>query len=218
MPVSEFHGHVAAVALRAAAPHGFALGGGNALIAHGIIDWFTQDVDVFSDEQGGVEAAADAVEVALREAGFGTERRDKTGGLTDVFYGMGEGLAEWIITGPDGDQMMLQMAYFDRARRPVIMAVGPVLDLEDVIGGKVCALASRIEPRDYVDTAAALEHYSVEQMIGFARRLDPGLTARNFADAVQRLDQWGDGVFAPFGLGSKDVAELRARFAAWPRT
>jgi hypothetical protein len=54
MPVSEFHGHVAAVALRAAAPHGFALGGGNALIAHGIIDRFTQDVDVFSDEQGGV--------------------------------------------------------------------------------------------------------------------------------------------------------------------
>jgi hypothetical protein len=131
---------------------------------------------------------------------------------------MGEGLAEWIITGPDGDQMMLQMAYFDRARRPVIMAVGPVLDLEDVIGGKVCALASRIEPRDYVDTAAALEHYSVEQMIGFARRLDPGLTDRDFADAVQRLDQWGDGVFAPFGLGPKDVAELRARFAAWPRT
>ena len=218
MPVSEFHREVAAVALRAAAPHGFALGGGNALIAHGIIDRFTQDVDVFSDEQGGVEAAADAVEVALREAGFGTERRDKSGGLADVFYGMGEGLAEWIITGPDGDQMMLQMAYFDRARRPVIMAVGPVLDLEDVIGGKVCALASRIEPRDYVDTAAALEHYSVEQMIGFARRLDPGLTDRDFADAVQRLDQWGDGVFAPFGLGSKDVAELRARFAAWPRT
>ncbi len=78
MPVSEFHREVAAVALRAAAPHGFALGGGNALIAHGIIDRFTQDVDVFSDEQGGVEAAADAVEAALREAGFGTERRDKT--------------------------------------------------------------------------------------------------------------------------------------------
>ena len=218
MPVSEFHGQVAAVALRAAGPHGFALGGGNALIAHGIIDRFTQDVDVFSDEQGGVEAAADAVEAALRDAGFGTDRRDKAGGLSDVFYGMGEGLAEWIVTGPDGDQMMLQMAYFDRARRPVTMDVGPVLDLEDVIGGKVCALASRVEPRDYVDTAAALEHYSVEQMIGFARRLDPGLTDRDFADAVQRLDQWGDGVFAPFGLGPKDVAELRARFTAWPRT
>ena len=65
MPVSTFHGQVAAAALRAAAQHGFALGGGNALIAHGIIDRVTQDVDVFSDQQGGVQAAADAVETAL---------------------------------------------------------------------------------------------------------------------------------------------------------
>jgi hypothetical protein len=217
MPVSKFHGQVAAIALRAAAPHGFALGGGNALIAHGIIDRATQDVDVFSDEQGGVEAAADAVEAALREAGFGTDRRDKTGDLADIFYGMGEGLAEWIVTAPNGEQMLLQMAYFDRARRPVIMDIGPVLDLEDVVGGKVCALASRVEPRDYVDTAAALGRYSLEQMIGFARRLDPGLTDRDFADAAQRLDRWGDGVFAPFGLSSLNVAVLRERFADWPR-
>ena len=131
MPVSEFHGQVAAIALRAAASHGFALGGGNALIAHGVIDRFTQDVDVFSDEEGGVEAAADAVEAALLDAGFGTERRDKAGGLGDIFYGIGEGLAEWIVTAPGGEQMMLQMAYFDRARRPVTMEVGPVLDLEE---------------------------------------------------------------------------------------
>jgi hypothetical protein len=217
MPVSELHGQVAGVALRAAAPHGFALGGGNALIAHGIIDRPTQDVDVFSDEQGGVEAAAGAVEAALRDAGFGAERRDKTGGLADIFDGMGEGLAEWIVTAPGGKQMMLQLAYFDRARKPVIMDVGPVLDLEDVVGGKVCALASRAEPRDYLDTAAALEHFTMEQMIGFARRLDPGLTDRDFADAGQRLDRWGDGVFAPFGLSPHDIAKLRKQFAAWPR-
>ena len=218
MPVSEFHREVAAIALRAAAPYGFALGGGNALIAHGVIERPTQDVDVFSDVQGGVEAAADAVETALRDVGFGTERRDKTVGLADIFYGMGEGLAEWIVTAPSGEQMMLQMAYFDRARSPVIMDVGPVLDLEDVVGGKVCALASRAEPRDYLDTAAALERYSIEQMIGFARRLDSGLTDRDFGDAGRRLDRWGDGVFAPFGLSRQDVAELRKRFAAWPRS
>ena len=218
MPVSKLHGQVAAIALRAAAAYGFALGGGNALIAHGIIDRTTQDVDVFSDEEGAVEAAADAVDAALRDEGFGTERRDKTGGLSDIFYGMGEGLAEWIITARSGEQMMLQMAYFDRTRSPIIMDVGPVLDLEDVIGGKVCALASRAEPRDYVDTAAALRRYSVEEVIGFSRRLDPGLTDRDFTDAGQRLDQWGDGVFAPFGLSSLDIAALRERFADWPRT
>jgi Nucleotidyl transferase AbiEii toxin, Type IV TA system len=217
MPVSALHHEVAVIALRAAAPHGFALGGGNALIAHGVIERPTQDVDVFSDEQGGVEAAADAVEAALRDGGFGTERRDKTAGLTDIFYGMGEGLAEWLVTAADGEQMMLQMAYFDRAHTPVIMDVGPVLDLQDVVGGKVCALASRAEPRDYLDTAAALERFSMEQVIGFARRLDPGLTDRDFADAGRRLDQWGDGVFAPFGLSPRDVARLRGRFAAWPR-
>jgi hypothetical protein len=208
---------VTAIALRAAAPHGFALGGGNALIAHGLIDRPTQDVDVFSNEEGGVEAAADAVDAALREAGFGTERRDRTGGLSDIFYGMGEGLAEWIITAPGGEQMMLQMAYFERTRRPVIMEFGPVLDLEDVVGGKVCALASRAEPRDYLDTAAALERYAIDQVIGFARRLDPGLTRRDFADAGRRLDKWGDGIFAPFGLSQEEIARLRERFAAWPR-
>ena len=218
MPVSKLHGQVAAIALRAAAAYGFALGGGNALIAHGIIDRSTLDVDVFSDEEGAVQAAADAVEAALRDEGLGTERRDKTAGLSDIFYGMGEGLAEWIITARSGEQMMLQMAYFDRTRSPIIMDVGPVLDLEDVIGGKVCALASRAEPRDYVDTAAALRRYSIEEIIGFARRLDPGLTDQDFADAGQRLDQWGDGVFAPFGLSSPDIAVLRERFADWPRT
>jgi hypothetical protein len=86
-----------------------------------------------------------------------------------------------------------------------------------VVGGKVCALASRAEPRDYLDTAAALDRYSIEQMIGFARRLDPGLTRQDFVDAGRRLDQWGDRVFAPFGLAPADVARLRERFAAWPR-
>lgn len=217
MPLTALHHEVAAVALRAAAQHGFALGGGNALIAHGITNRPTQDVDVFSDEQGGVEAAADAVQAALRDAGFETERWDNTGGLTDIFDGMGEGLAEWIVTAAGGEQMMLQLAYFDRARKPVTMDVGPVLDLEDVVGGKVCALASRAEPRDYLDTAAALQYYSVAQMISFARRLDPGLTDRDFADAGQRLDRWGDGIFAPFGLSPPDVARLRERLAVWPR-
>lgn len=217
MPISELHREVAAVALGAASEHGFALGGGNALIAHGVIDRVTQDVDLFTDEEHGVGSAADAVEAALRAAGFETEREDKAAGLADIFEGMGEGLAEWTVTAPGGEQMMLQMAYFDRASRPVIMDFGPVLDLEDVIGGKVCALASRAVPRDYLDTAAALQRYTPAELIGLARRLDPGLTDRDFADAGRRLDQVDDGWFASLGLGQRDIATLRERFAAWPR-
>jgi hypothetical protein len=218
MPIDELQREVAVIALRAAARHGFALAGGNALIAHGIIDRPTDDVDLFSDQETGVAAAADAVEGALRAAGFEAERRDRAGGLEDIFYGMGEGLAEWIITAPGGQQTMLQMAYFDRTRGPVTMDVGPVLDLEDLAGSKVCALASRVEPRDFIDTAAALQRYSVDQLIGFARRMDPGLEARDFADAGTQLDRMPDGLFTRYGLSPEDVARLRQQFGAWPRS
>jgi hypothetical protein len=218
MPVSELHRQVATIALSAAADHGFALAGGNALLAHGVTSRPTLDVDLFTNQEHGVEAAAEAVEAALRGEGFEPERRDKTAGLADVFPGMGEGLAEWIVTAPAGRQMMLQMAYFDRGRKPVIMDVGPVLDLEDVAGGKVCALAGRVEPRDYADTAAALERYSPAQLIAFARRLDPGLTRQDFADAGRRLDQMDDEAFGSVGLGPREVTRLRERFAAWPRS
>lgn len=217
MPLDELHRKVTAIALRAAGRHGFALGGGNALIQYGVISRLTEDVDLFTDHERGVEAAADAVQAALQDAGFEAERIDKASGLADIFPGMGEGLAEWIITAPGGRQMALQLAYFDRSHGPVTMDIGPVLNLEDVIGGKVCALASRSYERDYVDTAAALARYGVGQVIGFARRLDPGLEDRDFAEAGQRLDQMPDQAFTPFGLGPDDVAVLRERFAAWPR-
>jgi predicted nucleotidyltransferase component of viral defense system len=217
MPINELHRRVATVALRVATRHGFALGGGNALIAHGLITRPTQDVDLFTNEETGVEAAADSVETALREAGFDADREDKASGLPEIFEGMGEGLAEWTVTARDGQQMMLQMAYFDRTAQPVTMDLGPVLRLEDVVGGKVCALAGRAEPRDYIDTAAALRRYSIDQVIGLARELDPGLDDRDFADAGRRLDRWGDSVFAAFGLGVADIAALRAAFRDWPR-
>lgn len=217
MPINDFHRRVAAVALRAAARYGFALAGGNALMAHGVVDRMTEDVDLFTDREAGVTAAADAVESALHGAGLEAERRDRTAGLTDIFPGMDEGLAEWLVGAPDGEQMMLQLAYFDRGQSPVIMEVGPVLDLEDVVGGKVCALASRAYERDYVDTAAALERYTVAQVIGFARRLDPGLTDQDFADAGRRLDHMDDRAFSRYALDPRGVARLRQRFSAWPR-
>ena len=219
MPVSGLHREVAAVALRAAGRHGFALGGGNALIAHGVIDRPTEDVDLFTDREHGVAAAAGTVEAALRAAGYSAERQDETVWLAEVFEGMGEQLAEWIVTAPDGRAMVLQMAYFDRGHQPVIMEFGPVLDLHDVLGGKVAALASRAAERDYLDVAAALARgYGVAQLTGLAVALDPGLTAEDFAEAGQRLDRLGDDRFARYGLAPADVGRLREQFAAWPRT
>src|SRR6266480_4768911 len=103
MPIDELQRKVAVIALQTAARHGFALAGGNALIAHGIIDRPTQDVDLFSDQEMGVAAA-------LRKAGFPAARRDTTGGLEELFEGMGEELAEWSITAAGGQHTTLHMA------------------------------------------------------------------------------------------------------------
>jgi hypothetical protein len=218
VPIDQLQREVATIALRVAGRHGFALAGGNALIAHGIVDRSTDDVDLFSDQEAGVPAAADEVETALRQAGFRADRRDGASELGDLFEGMGQGLAEWVITAPDGQQTMLQMAYFDRTRGPVTMDVGPVLDLADLAASKVCALASRVEPRDYVDTAAFLARYSPAQLISLAKQLDPGLEDRDFADAGRQLDRMPDGVFKRYKLSPDHIKELRLRLAAWPRS
>ena len=85
------------------------------------------------------------------------------------------------------------MAYFDRGRQPVLMEFGPVLDLDDVIGGKVAVLASRAAERDYIDVAAALARgYSAAQLTALALALDLGLAAEDFADVGQRLDRLRD--------------------------
>jgi len=219
MPVTDLHRDIAAIALRAAARHGFALGGGVALQAHGIISRPTEDVDLFTDQEHGVAAAAGAVEASLRAAGYDAEPQDKTAGLSEVWEEIGDGLAEWIITAPDGRQMILQMAYFHRTSLPVVMEFGPVLDLDDVLAGKTAALASRAFERDYIDVAAALGRgYTVARLIKLAAGLDPGLAAEDFAEAGVRLDRLPDDRFARYGLTTADVARLRKRFKPWPRT
>jgi hypothetical protein len=56
-----------------------------------------------------------------------------------------------------------------------------------------------------------------EELISFARRLDPGLEDQDFAEAAQRLDLLPDRAFDGIGLSREDVAKLRERFASWPR-
>ena len=85
MALSDLHRQVATLALTAAARHGFALGGGNALLAHGLTTRPTQDVDLFTDQEHGVEAAAAPVDVALAAAGLQAAREDSDAERADLF-------------------------------------------------------------------------------------------------------------------------------------
>ncbi|WP_412543887.1 nucleotidyl transferase AbiEii/AbiGii toxin family protein [Longispora sp. K20-0274] len=220
MPIDPFHRRVATIALTAIGPLGFALGGGNALMIHGLIDRTTHDVDLMVGEEGAVANAVAAVETALRGAGLTAERLVRENDLAAMFEGFDLELADWVVTDPAGGRVMqLQVTRIGRRRDTVTMDVGPVLALEDALGSKVCALAGRMELRDFLDVAAARARYSVAELIALARELDPGLGDEDFADVGDRLDGLDDGDFAEeFGIDARAIAEVRARLADWPRS
>ncbi|MET9297760.1 hypothetical protein ABZX66_00405 [Micromonospora aurantiaca] len=79
-----FQHEVARIALAVAGRHGFALAGGQALIAHGIGARPTEDVDLFTDVDGGVTAAAGLVHATLLDAGFQVDTIAEPTELDDV--------------------------------------------------------------------------------------------------------------------------------------
>ena len=210
--MTEVFRDVARIALAVADKHGFVLGGGVAWLVNGLVQRPTEDVDLFTDTEDGVSAAADEVTAALIAAGYSvaTEVTDE---LVD---GMDDHLREFLVA--DGDQALrLTLCRLDMHRAPVVMDVGPVMHLDDLVATKVAALVSRREVRDYIDVAAALDRYPLERILALARVADPGIEADDLADAGRYLDRLDDARFAVYGLGPGQVAALRERLATWPR-
>jgi hypothetical protein len=209
----EYQARVARVALAAASGYGFALAGGQALIAHGVVSRPTSDIDLFTDRDDGVRNAAETVVAALARAGFDVTEIAET---AELFDGFDHSLAEFDVQSAD-EAVRLQLVRFDRDRQPVLLEIGPVLHLDDVIGTKVAALAARAEPRDFIDVAAALDRYGRDRLVALGMRADPALTPTELADAVRRLDRMPDEVFHLYGLGPAEIAAVRRAFDEWPR-
>lgn len=65
------------------------------------------------------------------------------------------------------------------------MDIGPVLHADDVVAGKMSALFTRAEPRDFLDVDAALRtgRYTREQLLKLAERADAGFDRKILAPA-----------------------------------
>ncbi|WP_305783267.1 nucleotidyl transferase AbiEii/AbiGii toxin family protein [Symbioplanes lichenis] len=210
--IDEFYRDVATLALGVGEKHGFVLGGGVAWLVNGLVRRPTEDIDLFTDTAGAVEAAAADVTGALTAAGYQVFREVGD----EMFAGMDEDLREYHVA--DGRKALrLTLTRLDRRRAPVVMDVGPVMHLDDLVASKVSALVNRREVRDYIDVAAALERYDLDRVLELARSLDDSLIDEDVADAGRYLDRLDDARFAVYGLSAEDVARLRERLAAWPR-
>ncbi|SRR6266508_1058447 len=86
------------------------------------------------------------------------------------------------------------------------------LDIDDLVATKVAALINRREVRDYIDVAAALRHYSIDQLLALAGQQDPGLEPDDIVEAGRYLDRLDDARFdvTPTPTTGYNVVRLRA--------
>lgn len=209
MPMDPFQARVAELALRAAAERRFALAGGNALIAHGLLTRPTQDVDLFTPETGGAAAVLEAVRDALENDGYSV----------DVTRGPAENAGDFaqLQVSRDDKTSQVDLGRDWRAHEAVTLDIGPVLHLDDAVASKVTALLGRALARDFIDVAAALDRYSRRQLLQLAFERDPGLRVLDVALASHRLDRLSDVRFRRYALSPDQVLNMRARYTDWPR-
>ncbi|MEH0826564.1 nucleotidyl transferase AbiEii/AbiGii toxin family protein [Micromonospora sp. CPCC 205554] len=143
------HRRLAQIALQVGGQYGFALAGGHAIAAHGILDRPSEDVDLFADWQRRADfpTAVDAVITAYRAEGFRVDIDLRL----DTF-------ARLHVTEPahPDQQHRVELVANWRAQPPVQMDIGPVLHPDDVMAGKMDALYNRAAARDFLDIDAAI--------------------------------------------------------------
>jgi len=208
--VEPVHLRLAEIGLQVAGQYGFALAGGYAVQAHGILNRPSEDIDLFTawERRADFAAAVDAVVTAYAEHGYSIE-------VTQRF----DTFARLAVTEPGAPEhsYKVELAANWRPLAPVQMDISPVLHADDVVAGKMSALYTRAEPRDFLDVDAAITsgRYTRERLCELAEQADAGFDRRILADRFAMLERYPDRRFAFYGAGTEHLNELRARFADW---
>jgi hypothetical protein len=205
--VDDFQQALARIGLAAAERYGFALAGGYAVQAAGLLQRPSEDIDLFTvwERRGDFETAAAAIVDAYLAAGLSvqSERRH------DTFT---------RLTVSDGVQTAkVELGVDVRVKDPVRIAIGPVLHPDDAVANKMGALYERALARDFIDIDAALQsgRYDRPGLLQLAERSDITFDRRAFADALDQARLLDDDDFAQYGLVGADLDGLRQRFTAW---
>ncbi|MGH3706974.1 MAG: nucleotidyl transferase AbiEii/AbiGii toxin family protein [Pseudonocardiaceae bacterium] len=116
-----------------------------------------------------------------------------------------------------GDPVQVELAYDWRSKPPARFDIGPVLDRDDVVAGKVLALWGRQETRDYIDVYVALasSEYTEAELLQLGQRADAGFDQRTFGHALLGVERVRDDDLGVYGVVSHDVTALRQRLRSW---
>ena len=207
--MDDFQERLASLGLAALSNFGFALAGGYALQAHGLLKRASEDIDLFTDrwDPKDFQRAVEAV-----------SRRLQTEGLEFAIVRRGETFARFQVDDPgSGRTGLMDLAADFRDHEPVRLEIGPVLSEDDAVASKVAATFSRGEARDYLDLAEVLasQRYRKDELISLAARADAGFSLQIFSDALASVDRFPDEEFERYGVSSEQIKRTRAAMKTW---
>ncbi|MFC4005611.1 nucleotidyl transferase AbiEii/AbiGii toxin family protein [Nonomuraea purpurea] len=206
--MDEFHCRLARIALAAAAEHGFALAGGYAVQAYGVLQRPSEDIDLFTSSlRDDFAEGVGKICAAYAAQGF-TVKVD-----LDSPQFVRLGVSDPAISRTSKVELATDL----RSHPPVTMEIGPVVHLEDVAGGKVEALFTRAEVRDFIDVDAFLTsgRFTRDQLLDLAAARGLGFDRAVFSQMLSALELYPDSEFVAYGLTEPEVHELRSRFNGW---
>lgn len=182
--------------------------GQGAIREHGVTDRPTEDVDLFTPrvDAAAFDAAAEQVEAAWRGAGLEVVSRTRASRY-----------AQFLVSPSDGSWTEVDLAVDWRAKEPVRLGVGPVLDLEDAISNKVSALYGRGAARDFLDVDAIRRsgRYTDEQLLRLSEERDPGFDRELFAQQLQRVSRVEAEEAEVYGVTGQQWGTVQQRTLGW---
>lgn len=207
--MDPFHERLAQVGLTALAEYGFALAGGYAVQAYGLLERPSEDVDMFTTIAAEKQFPA-AVHAAVSAY--------KAAGLTVEILLENPVFARLSVSDPashHGSKVELGIDW--RQHPPAVLGIGPVLSRDDAVANKVCALYSRGQARDYIDVDAALRSgtYTRRQLLALAVEHDPGFETTHFVQALRAIRRLPLAEFTAYGLSATQATALVEDLMAW---
>lgn len=162
---------------------GFAVAGGAALIARGLIKRPTQDVDLFllDTSDSTVASAVVAFEAAMDRLGWSHSRAIDQPDFVRLTIDDGQ---DRLIVDLGRDSPAAEAT--DRTE------LGPTLSSRDLAARKTLALFGRAEARDFTDVYALAQHYGRDRLLNWAAEDDPGFDRRIFAGMLATIDRLDD--------------------------
>jgi len=201
--LSGFQQEIARLFFSLQSSQGFVLAGGGALLASGLSNRPTQDLDFFgSPGQVSVSLALDQFLDAIQQQNWEYE-----------LLGHANDFARVRIIG--STELIVDIAIDVAPRFPVAQtSIGPVFSPLELAGRKLLALFDRAEARDFVDVYVLSKKFGNQKIFDAAAQIEVSLNKEILARMMIALERFSDDEL-PIDLS--EAGALRKHFANWAK-